>query len=102
MRVGCHKHDAGESAGFQIREQIVVGRLALGVGDRNGHDLSEAVVSHAVDDQHAVAHHASGPPHLLVAGVHEQVGPGVAGQTARAPGLKLGVEPAAQCRDRGL
>ena len=58
-----------ETSGFQPPELLLVGCLALGVGDIDGQDLPFAILAHAADDQDSLAGH---PP--LIADVFGVVG----------------------------
>ena len=87
---------------LQGAEQLVVGRLALGVGHLHGEDLPQPVgVAHRRDDQNALAHHPPIHPGLLVAGIHEQVGVGLRLQRAIPPCCELRVQGARPGKRRG-
>ena len=55
--VGGYQLHAREAPGFKRAEQLVVGRLALGVGYLHPKDLPKAVLPHARDDEDPLAHH---------------------------------------------
>jgi hypothetical protein len=87
--VGDHQLHALETPSFERAEQILVGRLALGVGYLHGEDLPEAIVPHPRDDEDPLADQPPIHPHLPVASVHEQVGVACRFEPTVPPRLEL-------------
>ena len=96
MVVGDHQLDPAQASSLQGSEKLVVGRFALGVRYLHRQDLPETVVSDPRDHQDPLAHHPRVHPHLLVAGIHEQVGVSLRFELARPPRLEFGVKGAGQ------
>ena len=80
-------------------EELLVGGFALGVGYLYAEDLPKAVVPHGRDDEDPLVHHPLFHPHLLVAGIHEQVRVGLRFEPALPPRFELGVKGAGQRRN---
>jgi hypothetical protein len=68
-----------QTALFEPLEQLVVGRLAFGIGLLHGEDLPPPVVPHPGDDQHPQRDDPAVHPRVLVAGVDDEVGIGGGG-----------------------
>ncbi len=100
MVVGGYQLHAFEPPSLQGAEQLLVGRFALGVGYLHPKDLAHAIVAHRRDHQNPLAHDLMVHPHLLIAGIHEQVRVRLGLQPALPPRLKLGVESRGQVADR--
>lgn len=74
--VGDYQLDAFEPPNFQRSEQLLIGRLTLGVRNLHRQDLPKTILAHRRDDQDSLAHYPVARPRLLVAGVHKEVGIG--------------------------
>jgi hypothetical protein len=72
--VAGDQHNAMQPPRRQPPEQLVVGRLALGVGPLAGEDLAPPIVADAGDDEHALADHVTIDAGVLVASIDTQVG----------------------------
>jgi hypothetical protein len=87
--VGDDQLHALEPPPLQRAEQLVVGGLALGVCYLHPEDLPQPVVSERRDHQDALTHDPVVNPHLLIAGVDEDVRVAFGLQRAAPPRFEL-------------
>src|SRR5918995_2281885 len=92
--VGDYNPHARKPPPLQRAKQIPVGGLALSVRNLHREYLPQPIVPHSRDDQCPLAYHPRVHPHLLVAGVHEQVGVCLRLQPTIPPRFELRVQAA--------
>src|SRR5215210_6308176 len=102
MVIADNQLETPQTSRLERAEQILVGRLTLGVRNLHPEDLPEAVVAHCRDDQYSLAYHPPIYPYLLVAGIYKQVRVSLGLKLSVPPRLKLRVEAAGQLTDETL
>ncbi len=90
--VGDHQPKAPQAPLLQPRHKLRPGELRLPVDHLDPHHLAVTLCIHPDRHQHRRVHDPALPPHLLVAGVQDQIGK-LALQRPQTPRLQLLVQP---------
>ena len=76
--IAGHELHPAQATCLQTSKEFLVGRLTLSGRHIDCNQLTEAIVAHGTDQQDALTHDLPALPDFLVAGIHCQVGIGVA------------------------
>ena len=102
MVVARHQPHAAEAACLQVSKQLMIRRLALGIGDLHGEDLPVPVRAHPGDNEHALTDDLPALAHMLIAGVHAQIRIDRVGERTIPPGVEFRIQLPGQLGDEAL